>query len=129
MSAGTLSEGRAKARRRPSRQRRERGPLWRRLIDGDGTRFLRLLVAAFVIILLLLQYRLWFGDGGVSELLRLKAEVALQQQENHRLRERNEALDAEVMDLKQGEAAVEERARRELGMIREGETFFQAAGE
>ncbi len=129
MSAGSLSAG-ARPRRRPARrQRRERGPLWRRLIDGDGTRFLRLLVAVFLVLLLLLQFRLWFGDGGVSELLRLKAEVELQQQENDRLRERNEALDAEVMDLKQGEAAVEERARRELGMIREGETFFQAAPE
>lgn len=130
MSAGSLSAGRAKARRRPlSRQRRERPPLWRRLVDGDGSRFLRLLVAMFLVLLLMLQFRLWFGDGGVSELLRLKAEVSLQQQENDRLRERNEALDAEVIDLKQGEAAVEERARRELGMIREGETFFQAAGE
>jgi cell division protein FtsB len=129
MSVGSLFAGGAKTRRRPVRQRRrERRPLWRRLA-GDGTRFLRLLVASFVVLLLLLQYRLWLGDGGVHELLRLQQAIALQQQENDRLRERNEALDAEVLDLKQGEAAVEERARRELGMIRRDETFFQAPGE
>ncbi len=119
MSAGSLSAGRARARRKS---------LWRRA-DGGESRFLRLLVGIFIVLLLMLQFRLWFGDGGVQELLRLKAEVATQQQENDQLRERNEALDAEVRDLKQGEAAVEERARRELGMIRRDETFFQAAGE
>jgi cell division protein FtsB len=132
VSAGSLSADGAGARRKPARRRkgarRDRRP-YTRWTSGDGTRFMRALVAIFVVLLLLLQYRLWLGDGGVSELLRLKHEISLQQQENAGLRERNEALEAEVMDLKQGEAAVEERARRELGMIRRDETFYQAIDE
>ncbi|MDR2877708.1 MAG: cell division protein FtsB [Chromatiales bacterium] len=78
------------------------------------------------LLLVLLQLRLWVGDGGVSELWRLGRMIKVQQQENAVLRERNEALDAEVIDLKQGAAAVEERARRDLSMIRRDETFFQS---
>lgn len=131
MSAGSLSAGGARGRpRKAAVRRRPEGRSWLRLLRGDGAaRFMRLLVAVFIVLLLLLQFRLWFGDGGVNEMLRLKQEVATQQQENEALRERNEALDAEVIDLKQGKAAVEERARRELGMIRRDETFYQAIGE
>ncbi len=132
MSADSLSASGVGARRKPARRpghaRRARRPLLR-WFSGDGTQFVRLLVGSFVVLLLLLQYRLWLGDGGVSELLRLKQDITQQQQENAGLRERNEALEAEVMDLKQGEAAVEERARRELGMIRRDETFYQAIDE
>lgn len=87
---------------------------------------MKVVAIIFLILLALLQFRLWFGDGGINEMLTLREEIALQQQENATLRERNEALDAEVLDLKQGQAAIEERARRELGMIRRDETFFQA---
>ena len=90
---------------------------------------MRIVVVVFVVLLVLLQYRLWFGDGGINEMVRLNQEIAAQQDENAVLRERNEALEAEVMDLKDGEAAVEERARRELGMIRRDETFYQAIDE
>ena len=86
---------------------------------------MRLLVALLVVLLLLLQYALWLAPDGVREVWRLEDAVAEQEAENERLDERNEALRAEVKDLKTGVAAIEERARSELGMIREGETFYQ----
>jgi len=76
-------------------------------------------------LLLLLQYRLWVGDGSLAEVWDLYQQVETQRDENQRLRERNQALEAEVQDLKQGLGAIEERAREELGMIKEGETFYQ----
>ena len=72
-----------------------------------------------------LQYPLWLGDGGLFSLWKLKQEIATQQAENIALKERNSALEAEVLDLKQGYEALEERARAELGMVRRGETLFQ----
>lgn len=80
-------------------------------------------------LLLVLQYPLWFGSGGVPAVWRLYAQVQAQEAENTRLRERNQALIAEVMDLKHGLDAIEERARAELGMVRQGETFFQIVEE
>lgn len=74
-------------------------------------------------LLLALQYRLWFGDGGVMENHRLQERVAELQRRVQAQRERNQALEAEVWDLKHNLAAVEERARRDLGMIRPGETY------
>ncbi len=82
-------------------------------------------IAILVILLLVLQFRLWVGDSSVGEVWRLQTAVEQQQQENQRLDERNQALDAEVNDLKQGVDAVEERARSELGMIKKDETFYQ----
>jgi cell division protein FtsB len=82
------------------------------------------LVAVLVVILLYLQFRLWIGDGSYAHLANLKSEIAQQQAENARLRERNRALTAEVMALKNEEDALEERARNDLGMIKKGETFF-----
>jgi cell division protein FtsB len=81
--------------------------------------------AALVIALLLLQYRLWFSGAGAGEMLRLRAAVGAQQADNERLSERNRQLAAEVRDLKQGYAALEERARTDLGMIGSNETFYQ----
>ncbi len=76
-------------------------------------------------LLLLLQYRLWLGDGGIPEVLQLQDEVASVQQDVEQLKQRNQALDAEVQDLKTGLDAIEERARSELGMIKQGETYYQ----
>lgn len=76
-------------------------------------------------LLLLLQYTLWFGQGGLVRVWSLNEQVAVQERENAKLRERNRALEAEVLDLKQGLAAVEERARTDLGMIKKDETFYQ----
>lgn len=72
-----------------------------------------------------LQYRLWFGDGSWGEVTGLQNQVAHQARENHGLHDRNNALAAEVEDLKSGEEAVEERARSELGMIKPGEKFYR----
>ena len=77
------------------------------------------------LIFLGLQYRLWVGEGSLAEYWGLKGKIAEQQQQNQKLRERNEQLKAEVVDLKQGMEAIEERSRYELGMIKEGETFYQ----
>lgn len=83
-------------------------------------------LAAFLAgLVLILQYQLWIGEGSLAELRRLETRVEAQEQENERLRERNETLETEVVDLKQGLDAVEERARSDLGMIREDETFYR----
>jgi cell division protein FtsB len=84
-----------------------------------------LVTVGLIALVIVLQYPLWFGNGGLFAVWELKREIAAQREENGRLRERNQALAAEVVDLKQGLAAVEERARVELGMIKKGETFYQ----
>jgi cell division protein FtsB len=86
---------------------------------------MKYLAAALLVVLVLLQYRLWFGQGGMREVGRLRAEIAAQRDENETLRERNRTLAAEVQDLKKGTVAIEERARTDLGMIGKSETFFQ----
>lgn len=90
-------------------------------------RALRLVLVVLVLLLGWLQYRLWSGTGGARDVAGLESQVAQQARQNAGLRERNAALAAEVADLKSptGEAAVEERARSELGMIRPGETFYR----
>jgi len=72
-----------------------------------------------------LQAKLWFGSGGLPDARALRDTVTAQREENARLQQRNDALSAEVEDLKSGEAAVEERARSELGMVKPGETFYR----
>ena len=90
---------------------------------------MRALIAVLLVMLVVLQFKLWFGDGGLLEVRKLRQEIATQQQENAELRERNAALEAEVTDLRQGLAAIEERARSELGMVVRGETFYQLVEE
>jgi len=82
-------------------------------------------VAILATMLLLLQYKLWVGDGGIPEVLQLQREVSTIEAEKSQLEERNQALHAEVSDLKKGLDAIEERARSELGMIGKDETFYQ----
>lgn len=77
-----------------------------------------------VVVILCLQYRLWFGSGSFSEVAQLQEKVEMQQAANDVLRERNEQLNAEVLDLKNGFDAIEERARFSLGMIGQDETFY-----
>lgn len=90
---------------------------------------MRALVAILAGLLLVTQYQLWFGEGGVLEVRRLQAMVESQQAENAVLTQRNEALEADVEDLKAGLEGIEERARRELGMIKNDETFYQVVDD
>ncbi|MBB3343382.1 MULTISPECIES: cell division protein FtsB [unclassified Luteimonas] len=76
-----------------------------------------------------LQYRLWYGVGGTTQVEELRARVEAQARQNEGLQQRNDALAAEVADLKSGEAAIEERARGELGMIKPGETFYRVVDD
>ncbi|HEU5399229.1 MAG TPA: cell division protein FtsB [Gammaproteobacteria bacterium] len=85
----------------------------------------RLLPLILLLLLALLQYQLWFGVGSVPDAMRLKSLADAQAAENAALVKRNATLEAEVADLKQGTAAIEERARTELGMVKKGETFYQ----
>jgi cell division protein FtsB len=86
---------------------------------------MKVLAAVLLALLLVLQYRLWLGDGGMREVAQLRSEIAKQQSENAQLRERNRTLTAEVQDLKKGTVAIEERARTDLGMVGQRETFYQ----
>ena len=87
------------------------------------------IITALLCLLMLLQYTLWFGNGGLLRLWQLDSKVEEQKVENTQLTERNRALEAEVIDLKQGLEAIEERARSDLGMIKKDETFFQVVEE
>lgn len=84
----------------------------------------RLLLLVLVVGVAALQFRLWLGDGGIRDVWHLEAAIAEQQAENAKLARRNGELAAEVEDLKDGNAAIEERARYDLGMIRKGEEFY-----
>jgi cell division protein FtsB len=86
---------------------------------------MRILVVILGMCLVLLQYRLWVSDQGMREIWRLKQSVEAQTAANAEQRERNRQLLAEVTDLKVGLAALEERARSELGMVGNSETFYQ----
>ena len=86
---------------------------------------MRALLALLLLILVLLQLKMWFGEGGFSDVRRLEQRVEEQADENEALAQRNRELQAEVEDLRQGLGAVEERARSELGLIKESEEFYQ----
>jgi cell division protein FtsB len=86
---------------------------------------MRWITLALAASLLAVQYPLWAGKGGWFRAWEVDREIATQREVNVRLKARNAALDAEVRDLKQGLEAIEERARSELGMIRQDEIFFQ----
>lgn len=86
---------------------------------------MKLLIISLLILLALLQYKLWFEAGGVKHVCQLKDKVTLQMKQNDQLRQRNTTLAAEIQDLKQGQDAVEERARNDLGMVKPGEEFYQ----
>lgn len=85
---------------------------------------LKWVVAVLTVGFVLLQLKLWSGEGSYREVRHLRAAIEAQKIENLRLVERNAGLEAEVNDLKVGVEAIEERARNELGMIKRGETFF-----
>ncbi len=86
---------------------------------------MRAITLLLVVFIMLLQYRLWFGKNSVPDYLALESEVQRQIVDNDKLKQRNKLLYADTDDLKSGVEAIEERARNELGMIKEGETFFR----
>jgi cell division protein FtsB len=86
---------------------------------------LRWVALVLIVLLIALQMKLWHGNGGVREVETLRAAVKKQGEDNDKLLQRNQALGADVDDLKHGEQAVEARARAELGLIKPGETFYQ----
>ena len=86
---------------------------------------MRWLTVALIVVLVLLQYPLWLGKGGWLRVWDYDHQLTLQKEANRKLETRNAGLDAEVRDLKQGYEAIEERARFELGMIKQDEVFVQ----
>lgn len=86
---------------------------------------MRILILVLLLLLGWFQYRLWVGEGSLAEVTALRREILAQGEEMEKLRTRNRRLQAEVEDLRQGRDALEERARSELGMIKEGEIFLQ----
>ncbi|MGH8652019.1 MAG: cell division protein FtsB [Gammaproteobacteria bacterium] len=90
---------------------------------------MRILALVFMLLLLVLQCKLWLGEDGLREIWGLRRAIESQQTENRRLSDRNQGLAAEVADLKHGLEAVEERARSEMGMIKKGEIFYQIIDE
>ena len=86
---------------------------------------MKALIALLVLLLVLVQFRLWVGEESLAEVWRLRQAIEHQSSENVLFKGRNQRLEAEVRDLKNGLEAVEERARLELGMIRKDEIYFQ----
>ncbi len=86
---------------------------------------MKILLGCLLLIFFALQYRIWFGSGSMQEVWRLQQEAKVRAANLQELKSRNEALEAEVADLKRGLDAIEERARSELGMVSEDETFYQ----
>ena len=86
---------------------------------------MKMLIGILIILLIGLQYKLWFGDGSLSEVVQLSKELETQKEKLRLLDERNRILEAQVLDLQNGLDAYEEKARNDLGMIKQGETFIQ----
>ena len=86
---------------------------------------LKLVIVFFIGVLIFFQYRLWFEPGGLLEMMRLKKAVASQKQENDHLKKRNNALLLQVQRIQQNKDEVESRARRDLGMVKKDEVFYQ----
>jgi cell division protein FtsB len=90
---------------------------------------MKILITIIIFLIIHLQYRLWVGDGSVAQIKEYEARLETVKEKVKEKKERNEALYAEIEDLRKGQEALEERARDELGMIKENETFFQVIEE
>jgi cell division protein FtsB len=86
---------------------------------------MKILISVLIALLIGLQYRLWVGDGSLSEVVQLSKELERQTEKLHQLKQRNSVLEAQVLDLQNGLDGFEEKARNDLGMIKQGETFIQ----
>jgi len=85
---------------------------------------MKIIIAIIILLIIHFQYRIWVGDGSVAEIEAYQQRLDVLKKQAEEKKERNEALYAEVLDLRKGQEAIEERARYELGMIKEDETFF-----
>ncbi|MCL9773437.1 cell division protein FtsB [Vibrio methylphosphonaticus] len=90
---------------------------------------MRIFTLALLVVFSWLQYVLWFGKNGVVDFNQVESDIKVQQQVNGSLQTRNDEMFAEIDDLRQGLDAIEERARHELGLIQDGETFYRIIGE
>jgi cell division protein FtsB len=86
---------------------------------------MKILISVLIALLIGLQYKLWVGDGSLSEVVQLSSELDRQKEKLRLLEQRNSILEAQVLDLQNGLDAFEEKARNDLGMIKQGETFIQ----
>jgi cell division protein FtsB len=86
---------------------------------------MKILIGVLILLLVGLQYKLWIGDGSLSEVVQLSRELDIQKEKLRLLEEKNRILEAQVLDLQSGLDAFEEKARNDLGMIKQGETFIQ----
>ncbi|MCZ6471288.1 MAG: septum formation initiator family protein [Gammaproteobacteria bacterium] len=86
---------------------------------------MKILIGVLILLLIGLQYKLWFGDGSLSEVVQLSRELKIQKEKLRLLEDKNRILEAQVLDLQSGLDAFEEKARNDLGMIKQGETFIQ----
>ena len=90
---------------------------------------MRFIAIILALLFLILQYDLWLGDGSLATVWRLQKDIDKQKQDNKKITQRNDSRVAEVNVLKKGDAAIEERARNELGMIKKGETYIQVVDD
>ena len=86
---------------------------------------MRWAIIILILLLLAMQYKLWFESGGLHQMQNLRHEIAIRQLQDQELAKQNDQLRAEVKDLKQGVDAAQERARTELGMVKQNEEYYQ----
>ncbi|KTD25596.1 MULTISPECIES: cell division protein FtsB [Legionella] len=86
---------------------------------------MRSILIILVLALIGLQYKLWLGDGGIFQWIELEKKLTVQESENEKLLARNRAIEADIIELKSGDQALEEQARYELGMIKSDEVYYQ----
>lgn len=86
---------------------------------------MKTILGTLVILLLLLQYEFWFSDGGMKTVWKMQKDISVQSKTNAALDKRNQILIAEIKDLQSGNAAIEARARNDLGMVKKGEVYYQ----
>ncbi|MCX7120738.1 MAG: cell division protein FtsB [Gammaproteobacteria bacterium] len=86
---------------------------------------MKIILGALIVLLLLLQYEFWFSDGGMKTVFQMQKSISAQAKTNDQLDKRNQVLIAEIKDLQSGNAAIEARARNDLGMVKKGEVFYQ----
>ena len=86
---------------------------------------MRMVGVFLLLVLLSLQYKLWFGDSSVFQWIQLDKKLAQQEEKNNVLAARNRAIEADILELKSGDQALEEQARYDLGMVKQGEVYYQ----